>query len=211
MLKRLWRRPLRILPSLEAYALWAASYPAQAHNPLMALEQAAMTDLLPPLAGRHVLDVACGSGRYLALAHSQGAVAVGVDNSLPMLRLATGAVAAAEGDRLPFADGQFDVVICGLAIGHLGRIQPLLAELGRVLRSGGTLVVSDLHPYQTLNHAQRTFRGEDGRTYAVEHHLHTMETTVAALTDARLTLTALREPLYDDMPVVLAWRASKGS
>lgn len=200
-------RRLRVLPSRAAYALWAAHYPAEAHNPLMTLEQAAMLDLLPSVAGQRVLDAACGTGRYARLLAARGAVVVGCDHSLDMLRLADGARCGGDLLALPFAAGVFDGVVCALAIGHTAALEAAIRELARVLRVGGWLLVSDLHPYQTLRGAERTFRGADGRHYAVEHHLYTMETTLTALTANGLTLEALREPQHAGWPVVLAWRA----
>src|SRR5512145_1210761 len=90
MLTRLRRllpsRPIRTLASLEAYACWAASYPPHAHNPLMQVEEQAMLNLMPDLAGRIVLDLACGTGRYSRLGLERGAhLAVGLDNSPAML------------------------------------------------------------------------------------------------------------------------------
>lgn len=202
-------RRLRVLPSRAAYALWAARYPAEAHNPLMALEQAAMLDLLPSVAGQRVLDAACGTGRYARLLAERGAVVVGCDHSLDMLRLADGARCGGDLLGLPFAAGAFDGVACALAIGHTAALELAIRELARVLRVGGWLLVSDLHPYQTLRGAERTFRGADGRHYAVEHHLHTVEATLKALTSNGLTLEALREPQHAGWPTVLVWRARR--
>src|SRR5947208_1030355 len=75
------------LSPAAAYALWAASYPPHAHNPLMLAEERAMLALLPAdLCGRAVLDAGCGSGRYLLHALRCGARrALGVDLSAEML------------------------------------------------------------------------------------------------------------------------------
>src|SRR5690349_4792064 len=84
--RRLSSHPRR-LKSLDAYALWADQYPPFAHNRLMEIEQAAMLGLMPELSHCHVLDLACGSGRYGLIAENHGAKFVsGVDNSVPMLR-----------------------------------------------------------------------------------------------------------------------------
>ena len=75
------------LTPAAAYALWAASYPPHAHNPLMQAEERAMLALLPAdLRGRAVLDAGCGSGRYLLHALRRNARRVlGVDLSAEML------------------------------------------------------------------------------------------------------------------------------
>ena len=53
-----------VLEPEAAYALWAESYPAHAHNPVMQAEERAMLAMLPAdLHGQAVLDAGCGSGR----------------------------------------------------------------------------------------------------------------------------------------------------
>src|SRR5215213_6231587 len=79
------------LAPAAAYALWAASYPPHAHNPLMLAEERAMLALLPDdLRGRTLLDAGCGSGRYLLHALRRHAQRVlGVDLSAEMLARAS--------------------------------------------------------------------------------------------------------------------------
>src|SRR5215216_2599278 len=76
-----------MLEPSAAYALWAASYPPHAHNPLMLAEERAMLALLPAdLRGQAVLDAGCGSGRYLLHALRRNARrGLGVDLSAEML------------------------------------------------------------------------------------------------------------------------------
>src|SRR4029453_13508567 len=77
----------QMLDPAAAYALWAASYPPHAHNPLMLAEERAMLALMPAdLRGRAVLDAGCGSGGYVLPALQRGARRVlGVDLSAEML------------------------------------------------------------------------------------------------------------------------------
>jgi malonyl-CoA O-methyltransferase len=207
-LARRWlRRPLRTLPSLDAYALWAANYPPQAHNPLMEIEQAAMLELLPPLEGRAVLDLACGTGRYGLIAQEHGAAQViGIDNSLPMLAGSPlgGRVQAAT-EAVPLKSASIDVVLCGLALGHLPGVETSMREIGRVLKPGGAALVSDVHPFVALNGAQRTFAAPDGKVYAVEHHAHLYADMHRAVAAAGLAVEALREPTLNGAPVVVVY------
>lgn len=174
-LRRLRRpTPAPVLDSLDAYARWAAAYPPHAHNALMQAEEAAMRDLLPELRAKVVLDLACGTGRYGLLAQAQGAgQIVALDNSPAMLNanpLAGRALAVL--DAIPLPGQSVDVVLCGLALGHLPHIAPALHEMARVLKPGGTALLSDIHPCIALGGGQRTFTAADGRTYAVEHYPH---------------------------------------
>jgi len=77
----------------------------------------ALIDRVAPLAGRRVLDLACGPGRHAALLAARGARTVGLDLSLPLLararRRTKGAVTFVRADmrRLPFAPATFDLVV----------------------------------------------------------------------------------------------------
>lgn len=131
-----------ILEPSAAYALWAGSYPAHAHNPVMLAEERAMLGLLPgDLRGQSVVDAGCGSGRYTRHAVERGAARVrGVDLSPEMLERAAAALAdtaalasveLGQGDleSLPLPSDEADITLCGLVIGHLRRLEPPLAEL----------------------------------------------------------------------------------
>ncbi len=210
---RFLRRHLRLLSSQEAYALWAASYPAQAHNAFMQLEQTTMEHLMPDLTGRSVLDLACGTGRYGSLAQTKGAASIiGLDNSLPMLQAGTLPQAAlATFTALPIASHAVDVILCGLAVGHLPRLEPIFSEIGRVLKPGGQALISDLHPFQALTGAQRTFTAQ-GKSFAVEHYPHLYADYQRSATNAGLLIEALLEPEMPQkrgLPVVLVLRLKK--
>jgi len=203
----------------EAYARWAASYAPDAHNPLMALEQRAVLELLPEVAGRATLDLACGSGRYLKQLIQRGAArAVGVDLSLPMLiraRAISTLLAQADLLALPLTASSFDVIVCALAIGHVADLARALVEIGRTLVPGGVLVYSDFHPFGVLAGWKRTFRADDGRDIAVRHHVHLYEDHLAACRAAGLTIEDVREPRIEfehkwrGYPAVLAIRARR--
>jgi len=209
--ERVRGRGLQTLPSLEAYAQWAASYPPHAHNALMEAEQAAMTSLFPPLADCTVLDLACGTGRYGLLAQNAGAKTVlAFDNSPPMLHantLPNRALATTEA--IPLASNSIDVILCGLALGHLSRLAPSIGEIARILKPGGCALISDFHPFIFLNGARRTFTAPDGSTYAVEHYAHLYADYHRAVSDAGLVIDAILEPRRDNTPIVIIYRLIK--
>ncbi len=59
--------------------------------------------------------------------------------------------------RLPFVDGCFDVICCSLVLSYLKHPQALLRELRRVLRPGGTLVLSSMKPFCDMSVIYRDF------------------------------------------------------
>ena len=204
-----------------AYALWAPSYPPTAHNPLMQVEQEALTGLLPDVAGHLSLDIACGSGRYLRPLEEKGARAIGLDLSPEMLRIARGhcgsSLVTGDMERLPFADESFDSIICSLAVGHLRELGRFAEETARVLKPGGYLLYSDFHPFLTLHDLERTFRDAAGVLRSVDHHLHLYEDHHRELRTAGLEIERVAEPrgetrdrrLPERSPLVLVIRAHK--
>lgn len=136
----------------EGYERWAASYD-QNPNPLLALEERCLLPLLPSIAGKRVLDLACGTGRWLqkllALAPEFG---LGIDLSRAMLAMArekapiAGRLARADCRAVPFRTAAFDLAICSFALGHMGNLCELATEWSRVLREPADLYISELHP-----------------------------------------------------------------
>jgi ubiquinone/menaquinone biosynthesis C-methylase UbiE len=101
-----------------------------------------------------VLDVACGAGHVgeeIAPAVRQ---VIGIDMTPALLRLGADRLAESgvrnvllqEGDAaaLPFVDGSFDVVVCRSACHHFADPAVQLAEMARVCRPGGRVIVSDM-------------------------------------------------------------------
>lgn len=203
-----------LLDPEAGYALWAVSYPAHAHNPVMQAEERAMLALMPrALRGRVVLDAGCGSGRYLRHAAARGARRlIGVDLSAPMLARAgaelaplpaQAGLALLRGDlgALPVRDGAADLTVSGLAVGHVERLAPVLAELCRATRPGGLLLCSDVHPTGHALGWLRDFKA-GGRRYAVRHTAHLYSHWHAACAALGLAIEAVAEPLLDpaDIP-----------
>ncbi len=111
-------------------------------------------ELLPPVAGSRVLDVACGQGRLTRRLAGAGAIAVGLDLSSAMLDKAR--ARGCEGIEYVCADvtgppawwdGQpFDGCTCDLALMDIDDLAGTLATIAAVLRPGGWLVASVVHP-----------------------------------------------------------------
>lgn len=135
------------------------------------------------VAGRDVLDAGCGVGYGIEILASGGAVAVsGVDVDPDAVGEAEGrfgesATAIVEGDLqdLPFDDDSFDAVVCFEAIEHVEDGGRALAELRRVLRPDGLLLVSFPNPdaYPGGNqHQAHEYRPAELAAAVGEHFTH---------------------------------------
>lgn len=101
-----------------------------------------------------VLDVACGAGHAAELAAPYVRQVVGVDLTPELLALGAARLRDAgitnvllqEGNAaaLPFVDASFDLVMCRTAVHHMGDPTTSIAEMARVCKPGGRVVVSDL-------------------------------------------------------------------
>lgn len=136
----------------EAYELWATTYDLSL-NPLLALEERHLLPLIPAMKGKAVLDLACGTGRWLKRFVELGArPGVGVDCSTAMLRTAATKfaiahrLARADCTQLPFAAAFFDFAICSFALSHFPDLSVVSREFAIALKPGADLVVSDVHP-----------------------------------------------------------------
>ena len=177
----------------EAYGRWAERYDVE--TAVTALEDEAARALTPVFAGRALLDAGCGTGRRLPEPGvSAGGLAFGFDLVPAMLRAGRRTpnprlLAAADVRALPVATGTFDIVWCRLVLGHLPDPAPAYAELARVVRAAGAVIVTDFHPDAAAAGHTRTFRDAAGTLHAVEHHTHPVEEHLRAADATGLTLT----------------------
>ncbi len=101
-----------------------------------------------------VLDVACGAGHVAEELAPHVHQVVGLDLTPALLQLGAQRlrqsgvrnVLLQEGDatRLPFIDGSFDLVVCRSALHHVPDPARAVAEMARVCRPGGRVIVSDM-------------------------------------------------------------------
>lgn len=146
-----------------AYDAVAAAYTAENDSSLLNeyYNRPAIRELLGDVAGRHVLDLGCGSGPTLVDLIEGGATAVGIDGSSALIDIARERLGpdvdlrvADLADPLPFDDDVFDDVVSSLALHYLEDWTAPLAEMKRVLKPGGRVILSVEHPFAMWLSAQ---------------------------------------------------------
>ena len=167
---------LRASPHHEAFLkLTERTRDLDAARALLAAEWRYLGPLLEGRTHPRVLDMACGTGAQALAWAERGARVVGIDFDRALLDL--GRARAAEADhvarraaaggsapewtgggatRLPFPDGCFDVVYCNSLLEHVPDWRAALAEIGRVLDTGGVAAVYTTNRHcplqQEVNH-----------------------------------------------------------
>jgi ubiquinone/menaquinone biosynthesis C-methylase UbiE len=145
------------------------------------------------------LDAACGTGRFAEFLARRGHRVIGVDSSPDMLAHARQRVPEAEFhvgelDRLPLPDDCVDVIVCALALEHVPRLDPVLAEFARVLRPGGDLVISDVHHELITRGSVMTTRGPAGEPRIAPTYRHQLGDYLRAALRHGLQVKRCEEP-----------------
>lgn len=138
----------------ELFDNWPDPYERWFETPVGALVKAVELDLvlklLEPRAAEHILDAGCGSGIFTRPVVEHGSRVTGVDLSLPMLararsRLPNQSFLAADMTALPFVDSAFDKAVSVTALEFIDNGKQALAELFRVTRPSGLVVLATLN------------------------------------------------------------------
>lgn len=137
------------------YDGFAAAYSASNDNNLFNAYYARpeMIRLAGDVLGLEILDAGCGSGPLMDALRAKGAVVSGFDLSPAMVELARQRLGedadvrvADLGAPLPYPDDAFHLVVASLSLHYVEDWASALAELRRVLKPGGRLIVSIIHP-----------------------------------------------------------------
>ena len=189
-----------IVDAQPGYARWSETYD-NSGNPLIHLEQPVVWSIFDRVAPSAALDAACGTGRHARRLVELGHNVVGVDGSPEMLGLAKRSVPDAafrEGDlcSLPLESASVDLVVCALALEHVADLSRAIAELTRVLRSGGRMVLSDLHPAAVSLGGVAYFQDAGGGAGVVRSHGHLHGDYLRAFEKVGLRVRHCLEPRF---------------
>ena len=201
----------------DGYDRWATTYD-EYDNPLTLIEEPVVRKLVGDPSGLAIADIGCGTGRHAVPLAGAGALVTGVDFSGGMLgvlreKCPPGSLELVEHDlaaRIPLPDDRFDVALCCLVLEHVEDLDSALAELARICRPGGAVIVSDLHPEMTRRGLHARFKDRsDGRKYQLQGSEHTVADYVMAGVRNGLQLEHVAEHIVDEAATAHSQSARK--
>ena len=159
-----------LVSTAEGYRQWAETYD-ESPNPIIALEARYLAEWLAGLRGKRVIDVGCGTGRWI---ESMGGIGVDLSREMLTHSRAKGRIVQGDALRLPFASAAADVVLCTLSLGYMSPVRTAMEEMRRVARPGGVVIVTDVHPEAVQRGWKHSFRS-GGVVYEVENRPYSLE------------------------------------
>ncbi|OGO29905.1 MAG: hypothetical protein A2Z29_05760 [Chloroflexi bacterium RBG_16_56_11] len=181
-------------------------------------ERPSVLSHFPSFRGKNVLDIGVSSGFYTgyALAHGAEVTAIDISQAIidrltsqiqsPNLRL----IGADITQPMPFLDSEsFDYVICSLVLHYIKDWPPVLAELYRVMKRGGRLVISTHHPlnmylylkpksYFDFKLVEDTWGERGPRPFNVHYYIRPLADTLRPIIQSKFKIVSIEEPLPDE-------------
>jgi ubiquinone/menaquinone biosynthesis C-methylase UbiE len=162
-----------------------------------------------------MIDVGCGTGRWLLHFQQSGVAVFGIDLCDAMIFQAAaraslrGRLMLGDVERLPFCDNAADLVLCSLALGYFPNLRKSLSELARICAYGGRVAISDLHPKALASGWTRSFKRQCA-AYEIDHYVYQWKQINEAASEAGLRLTLQHAARFGDPERSLFEKCGKG-
>lgn len=168
--------------------------------------------LVGDIQGKHLLDAACGPGKYAETLIAKGATVTGFDNSPKMIEhakkrnqgIGTFFVQDLSEPFESLADASFDIVLCALAMHYVENWDLTIKEFYRVLKPNGQLVISIEHPFfeHIYFKSERYFEVEPvkctwngfGKPIEINSYRRPLQGCLTPLTENGFSIDKLLEP-----------------
>lgn len=168
---------------------------------------------------RTALDVGCGEGRFCRIMRDVGLTTAGLDPTRGLLDAAqardpNGVYVEGIGERLPFADASFDLIVSYLSLIDMPDIRAAIPEMARVLKPGGTILAANLTSFNTAGddvrwhknafghithfgmdrYLEERFTWESWRGIRIKNYHRPLNVYMTLFLDQNLRLTYFDEP-----------------
>lgn len=186
----------------DPFAFWAEVYDEQP-NPLLSLEEDFVPRLLPQLRGLDVIDLGCGTGRWLQrLARQQPRSLLGIDSSREMIARAAAKVGRdavllrADCGSVALSAGSADLCLASFVLSHVGDLHEFARQLSHALRPDGNAFITDVHPETAARFGwKRAFRYGD-ESISLRTHERPIAEIIFTLRECGLEATLFLEPCF---------------
>jgi cytosine/adenosine deaminase-related metal-dependent hydrolase/ubiquinone/menaquinone biosynthesis C-methylase UbiE len=149
----------------HAFALVSEAYD-DGMNPMLSLEERFLSEILPEPLDLDVVDVGCGTGRWLERIAAQASGSLtGIDASPQMLDRARrklgkrARLLLGDATSLELENSSADVILASFLVSHLPDLSAFAAEVRRIARGAARVYITDLHPDTVIScNWKRAFR-----------------------------------------------------
>lgn len=202
------------LNAQQAYARWAPTYDGTP-NPLLALEERSLAPLMNSFFAQDIVELGCGTGRWLHKLEAAGPKSLtGVDICGAMLAeaekkcLPTTSLIHSDCTMTRLSNHAADCVLASFLLSYVQDLNKFAEEVTRILRPGGTIIVSDLHPNTHSYGWRRTFSASGGR-FEIATFRYTLRGLINALSVAGCALEVMDEPCFGEEEAGIFRRAGR--
>lgn len=188
----------------DAYNEWSHIYDSNV-NRTRDLDAQVIRRILTRRRFPSILEIGCGTGKNTEFLARISEQLLAVDFSVGMIEKAKQKVTAAH-VRFAVADitqpwqiagNVFDLVTCNLVLEHIESLDHIFAEAARTLRSGGWLLINELHPFKQYGGTKARFeRGTD--VVEVDVFIHHISDFIHTASAHGLTLVRFDEVWHVD-------------
>ncbi len=194
----------RIHAEVNVFDRWSQVYDIQP-NPLLTLEERKVTPLLPSVSGLDILDVGCGTGRWLVrLELLEPASLTGTDCSPAMLDRArlkvrpTTILENRHSPELPGEDASYGLLLASFVLSYLNDMAGFARQCARILRPDGWLLLSDMHPTTAAKRGWSRSFHVDGDRIEITAHSRTLMEIVSVFRESGFEVSVLIEPSFGE-------------
>lgn len=162
----------------QAYNAWSETYDT-VQNKTRDLEAIALRASIKTFAPLDILEIGCGTGKNTGWLLTKARHLVGADFSAEMIAKAKAKITDEKVEfrqfdlrqEWDFAENQFDLIVCSLALEHIENIDFVFEQAHRVLRENGLFYIGELHPFKQYQGSKARFDTGSG-VFELECFVH---------------------------------------
>ena len=186
----------------QAFAILSKAYD-DSLNPMLSLEERFLSQILPEFTDLDVVDIGCGTGRWLERIAGQAPRSlIGIDASPQMVDRASrklgkrATLLVGNAISLPLASSSADIILASFVTSYLPELAGFATEVRRVARGTAQLYVTDLHPDTVAScNWKRAFRVGKTRV-EMTTYAHSLPHVISCFEAYGLEVSCLLQPSF---------------